>query len=189
LASVSWIRTDVVPELGATGVSAYRPFGEAAIPLIELTTRIDAPIDRVFDLSRSIDAHVASNTKAPERPVAGTTSGLIGLGEEVVWQARRFGITQRLHVRITAFDRPNSFTDEMVAGAFQSMKHIHRFTEECGVCIMTDEFNYRAPFGPLGRIVEWTMLTRFMRSFLIERNRVLKAIAESDRWRAFLPDA
>lgn len=178
-----------MPDYGATGDSAHRPFGEAAIPLIELTTRIDAPIERVFDLSRSIDAHVASNTKAPERPVAGTTSGLIGLGEEVVWEGRKFGITQRLHVRITAFDRPNSFTDEMVAGAFQSMKHIHLFTEERGVCVMRDEFNYYAPFGLLGRIVERTVLTRFMRSFLIERNRVLKTIAESDRWRTFLPDA
>lgn len=30
------------------------------MPLIELETQIDAPIERVFDLARSIEAHIAS---------------------------------------------------------------------------------------------------------------------------------
>ena len=51
--------------------------------IIELTTDINAPIGRVFDLARSIDLHMNSTSKTGERAVAGVTSGLIGAGEQV----------------------------------------------------------------------------------------------------------
>ena len=57
---------------------------------IELETRINAPIERVFDLSRSIDAHLDSTSSTGERAIAGTTTGLIGLGETVTWSAVHF---------------------------------------------------------------------------------------------------
>jgi ligand-binding SRPBCC domain-containing protein len=93
------------------------------MPLIELETRIDAPIERVFDLARSIDAHMASTKGSSEKAVAGCTSGLIGDGETVTWEATHFGVKQRLSVRVTKFDRPHLFEDEMIRGAFASMSH------------------------------------------------------------------
>ena len=71
------------------------------MPLIVLETRIRAPRERVFDLARSIDAHQSSTSGTSERAVAGVTSGLIGLGEEVTWRARHLGVTQHLTVRAT----------------------------------------------------------------------------------------
>ncbi len=44
---------------------------------------IEAPPEAIFDLSLDIDAHMASMADSNERAVAGVTSGLIGLGEEV----------------------------------------------------------------------------------------------------------
>lgn len=52
------------------------------MPLIELHTEISAPRERVFDLARSVDAHLDSAGATRERAVAGVTSGLIGSGEE-----------------------------------------------------------------------------------------------------------
>ena len=48
-----------------------------SMPLIHLTTFIAAPIERVFDLSRSIDLHKKSMAHTNEQAVAGTTTGLI----------------------------------------------------------------------------------------------------------------
>jgi hypothetical protein len=62
------------------------------MPSIELATSIAAPIERVFDLARSIDLHMKSTSRTGERAIAGTTSGLIGLGQGVTWRARHFGI-------------------------------------------------------------------------------------------------
>ncbi|MFP6584524.1 MAG: SRPBCC family protein [Candidatus Hydrogenedentota bacterium] len=136
------------------------------MPVIVITTIIDAERERVFDLSLSIDAHVASASRTNETAVDGKISGLIGMGEEVTWQARHFGVTQRLRIRVTDFQRPSMFTDEMVFGAFQSMRHVHQFIDKNGKTEVTDEFRFRAPFGILGRIAEKVYLTRYMRSFL-----------------------
>jgi ligand-binding SRPBCC domain-containing protein len=148
---------------------------------IELATRIRAPRERVFDLARSIDAHVASATGTDEHPVEGKgkTSGLMELGDEVTWRARHFGIVQELTSRITAFERPRHFRDSMVRGAFARFDHDHFFEEDGDVTVARDVFDFDAPLGPLGRIADRIFLERYMRRFLEERMRVLKAIAEA----------
>lgn len=156
------------------------------MPLIEIETQIQAPIERVFDLSRSIEAHMASTEGTGERAVAGRISGLIGNGETVVWEARHFGITQRLSVRITAFDRPYMFRDEMLSGAFSEMRHTHRFMEAGGRTLMKDEFYFAAPLGIWGRIAERLFLARYMRGFLSRRAIALKALAESTKWPRYI---
>jgi hypothetical protein len=89
------------------------------MPIIELSTVICAPRERVFDLARSIDAHQDSAGGTQERAVGGVTCGLIGMGDEVTWEARHFGVRQRLTARVTAFDRPKRLQDVMISGAFK----------------------------------------------------------------------
>ena len=154
--------------------------------LIQLTTRIVAPAERVFDLARSIDAHMASTSQSGERAVEGRTSGLIEEGETVTWEATHFGVKQRLKVKMTKVERPFVFEDEMVAGAFSSMSHQHRFEEINGETEMSDRFEFRAPLGFLGRLAERLFLTKYMTSFLKKRNEELKEMAESDIWRNYI---
>jgi ligand-binding SRPBCC domain-containing protein len=156
------------------------------MPVIEITTRIHAPIERCFDLSRSIDLHTRSTGGTGERAVAGVTSGLIGAGEEVTWRARHLGVWQQLRSRITAFDPPFHFRDSMVRGAFKRIDHDHYFRADGDDTIMLDRFDFSSPFGVLGTIAERLFLTGYMRRFLEERNRVIKEIAESERWGEFL---
>ena len=82
------------------------------MPVIYLETRIKSTIEICFDLSRSIDLHQISTAKPNEKAIAGRTTGLIGLDEFVTWQAKHFGITQRLKSKITAFNKPFHFRDE-----------------------------------------------------------------------------
>jgi hypothetical protein len=58
------------------------------MPVIHLTTIIKAPIQRVFDLSRSIDLHKESMAHTNERAIAGKTNSLIERGESVTWEAK-----------------------------------------------------------------------------------------------------
>ena len=153
---------------------------------IEIATFIAAPIERVFDLARSIDLHTNSASSTGERAIAGVTSGLIGPGQEVTWRAKHFGVWQTLTVRITVFERPTHFTDVMLRGAFRRMEHHHCFEESAGGTTMRDVFTFQPPLGLLGRLAEAVFLTRYMRSFLIERNRVIKATAESEDWKEYL---
>ena len=160
------------------------------MPVIELTTLIDAPLERVFDLARSIDLHAASMARTGERAVGGVTGGLIGAGQEVTWQARHFLVRQHLTSRITAYDRPRHLRDSQVRGAFARFDHDHYFepTGPGGTqTLMRDRFDFNSPLGPLGALVDWLVLTRYMRSFLLERNRFLRETAEGPRWAEYLP--
>lgn len=157
------------------------------MPVIELKTSIHAPIERCFDLSRSIDLHADSMSHTNEKPIAGRTSGLIEKGETVTWEARHFGITQNLTSIITDVESPTFFADEMVKGAFKRFRHEHWFSTDNEVTELIDIFDYTSPLGPLGRFVDWLVLERYMRDLLVRRNEVLKAYAESDKWKALLP--
>jgi len=156
------------------------------MPTIVVETMIQAPIGRVFDLARSIDLHQASTSKTRERAVAGVTSGLIDLGEEVTWRARHFGVWQQLTVRISEFERTRRFSDVMVQGAFKTMEHHHDFESVEDGTLMRDTFSFQSPLGVFGWVVDRAILTRYMRRFLIERNQTLKEVAEGQDWSQYL---
>lgn len=147
--------------------------------IIELSTHINAPIERCFDLARSIDLHMESTKQTGETVIAGRASGLIELGETVTWRARHFGIWQNLTSKITRFDSPNSFTDEMVSGAFKSFRHEHLFYSVNNQTVMKDVFEFESPGGWLGKVANFLFLGRYMEKLLMERNRVIKLAAET----------
>ena len=156
---------------------------------IETVIPVRAPIERCFDLARSVEAHLAENVHCGARAEAsgGVTSGLVGRSERVTWRARHFGLWFRLTSEITAFDRPAYFEDRMVIGPFRSMRHEHLFRAESpDRTTMTDILTFAAPLPVLGRISEVLVLRRYMRRLLEERVRVLQRIAESDDWRRYL---
>jgi ligand-binding SRPBCC domain-containing protein len=132
-----------------------------------------------FDLARSIDLHVQSMRASRECAVGGVTSGPIGLGEEVTWEAVHFGVRQRLTSRITAFDRPRSFRDSQARGAFRRFDHDHRFAHDGERTTMTDVFDYTAPLGLFGRLADILFLKRYMRRLLEERASAIPKAAES----------
>lgn len=156
------------------------------MPLIELTTAIAAPIERVFDLARSVDLHVASTGHTDERAVGGVTSGLVGPGDSVTWSARHLGVRQTLTARVSAFDRPRHFRDSMVRGAFRSFDHDHFFESSGDVTVMRDAFAYESPLGALGRLADAVFLERYLRRFLATRAAAVKSAAESEAWRRYV---
>ena len=149
------------------------------MPVIHLETFIKADQKLVFDLARSIDLHQVSTAHTNERAVAGKTSGLIELNESVTWEAKHFGIVQRLSSKIIAMKSPDYFVDEMVFGAFKSFKHQHIFEAKGGGIIMTDIFDYVSPYGILGKFANWLFLKRYMTDLLVQRNKVIKEHAEN----------
>ena len=146
---------------------------------IHLVTVINASAERCFDLSRSIELHMQSTAKTGERAVAGRTLGLAEYGDTITWEATHFGIRQQLTTKITAMERPRYFVDEMLKGAFKSIHHKHTFEYQAGATIMTDDFHYETPFWILGWLFDVLVLKKYMTGFLLERNSLIKEIAEN----------
>jgi ligand-binding SRPBCC domain-containing protein len=157
--------------------------------ILRIETMVNAPAGRCFDLSRSVDLHVRTAAASGETAIGGTMSGLLGLGDQVTWRGRHFGVWQTLTSEITAYDRPRHFRDSQVAGAFASLEHDHLFEAAGGMTKMTDVFQYSAPLGPLGRLAEALFLNGYLTRFLRERALIIKRVAESDEWKIYAPAA
>lgn len=137
---------------------------------VETTTQ--HPAESLFDLSLDIDAHMASLRRSGESAVAGTTHGLIGLGESVTWRARHFGIWFRLTTKITVLERPGLFVDEQTRGPFRAFRHEHTFHERPeGGTLMTDRITLASPV--LGFVLEEAILVPYLRRLIERRNRFL----------------
>lgn len=156
------------------------------MPVIKLTTLINAPITICFDLARSIDLHKLSTEGTHEEAIAGVTSGLIGKGEQVTWRAKHFGVTQCLTSKITEFKRPHYFRDEMLEGMFKMIKHDHMFEKSGAGTVMRDNFQFESPAGMFGQIFNQLILEKYLRDLLEKRNQMLKEVAESNRWKTIL---
>lgn len=157
-----------------------------AMPTIHLTTFIAAPVERVFDLSRSIEVHKKSLAHTNEQAVAGTTSGLIQQDETVTWKARHLGKIRVMKVKITSMLASQSFTDEMVQGDFKQMKHEHHFKPIKNGTLLIDLFSFESPYGTVGKIANYIFLQRYLRKLLERRNRAIKEFAETDKWKFLL---
>ena len=139
----------------------------------ECHTRAAIPQTELFDRARSIDAHKESMSHSREEAIAGVTSGLISLGEEVTWRAWHFGVPFRMTSRISEMGAPDYFVDEQVSGPFRRFRHHHEFSQDGSVTTMIDRIEFEAPFGPLGRLAERLVLTRYLRQLIVRRNRHL----------------
>ncbi len=146
-------------------------------------TRVGAPRERVFDLARHAEAHVAT---MPEERLEGAT-GLLELGDRVTFRQRQFGVPFSLTAGVTEMDRPRRFEDEQLSGVFDSLVHTHTFERVEGETLMRDDVRFTMPLGPLGRLGEPVARRRLQR--LVDYHaEALRELAEGDGWRRFLDE-
>lgn len=153
---------------------------------IHLTTFMQAPVKRVFDLSRSISLHKLTMALNKEKAIAGVTTGLISEGETVTWQAKHFFKIRQFTVAITQMETPLMFEDEMTRGDFKSFIHQHHFKQVDNGTIMIDIVDFESPYGKLGKAANTLFLKRYMEKLLGKRNQLMKEYAESEKWKAIL---
>jgi ligand-binding SRPBCC domain-containing protein len=156
------------------------------MPTIHLTTFIAAPVERVFDLSRSVNLHKVSTAGRHERIVDGVMSGLLQIGDTVTWQARHLYRERRFTSAVTEMERPLHFIEEMRKGDFKSFRHEHHFKGIDNGTLLIDLLHFESPYGILGQLLNQYYLTEYLRSLLQVRNDVIREYAESTKWKALL---
>jgi len=149
------------------------------MPSINLYTRIDAPLERCFDLARDVEAHCETAAFTGERVLPpGRTTGLLELGDQVIFEATHLCVRQRLTARVVEMEPPARFVDEMVSGAFNSLRHVHTFSSDGGQTLMHDHIEWESPGGAFGRLADLLFVERHMRRFLARKQANLKQLAE-----------
>ena len=143
----------------------------------ECVTAVAAPPTQVYRASLDVGLHVRSMARSGERAVGGVTSGVLGLGDEVTWRARHFGLPWTMTSRVVETDPPHRFVDQQVRGPFRRFRHEHVFETDGAGTRMVDRVELQAPFGPLGRVAELLVVGRYLKRLIEQRNQVLAAEA------------
>lgn len=171
------------------------------------TALIEAPLDRVWALSRRVE--LVKNTLGMN-PVGGLTSGFVEAGSRVVWKGWKFGLPTEHHTLITGYASPHKaeaeptlalelhaeyleqrvawFEDSQERGRFAFFQHDHWLRERVDgdgkpQTFLEDEVHFRLPFGGLGRLAAQFFLEPYIRRLVKRRFASLKALAEGEGWR------
>jgi hypothetical protein len=144
---------------------------------------VNAPIERLFDLVRSIQAHEATSS-IDGRAVAGKTLGLATLNDVTTWSARFFGLRFKISTRMTSFNPPFSLTENLERGLLLEFGHVYSLRSlESGLVELGDCFTFRSPLGAwFDALVFKPIMTRTMSA----RLNGLKELAETNGWKKFL---
>ena len=150
--------------------------------MISLVTKTvyKAPVEQVFDANRDVSLHQATQRHRGEIAIDGVTVGLLQQGDEVEWEARHFGIRQRLRVKITTLIPNIYLCDEQISGPFGSYRHHHYFQKQGpNTTEKMDIMEIEGPLQPLGKAIE-PFLKLYMTKFLVRKNEELKRLIESN---------
>ncbi len=137
-------------------------------------TLIRAPVERVFSWHAQKGAILRLTPAwAPLKLVSRKGSG-IDKGVKVVFKIRLFGLSMTWEAEHIEHDPNRLFRDRQTKGPFAFWQHSHRFSPEPdGSTLMTDEIEFKLPFGLLGRPFYGFARKELERMFSY-RHRVLK---------------
>jgi hypothetical protein len=145
---------------------------------------IQAPIDRCFLLSTNIEL-VAETLEM--KPIDGKKSGLIELGDKVLWAGWKFLLPHMHESEITEYERPDFFQDTMTRGRFRFFQHDHTFDEIGGHTLLHEKVRFALPLGFLGTLISQYVLVPYISTLMRKRLFLVKRLAESNGWKKYIP--
>ena len=152
---------------------------------IKESIHVDAPIERCFLLSTSIDLVRQTICMTPSE---GKRDGLIAGDDRLVWRGWKFGIPVHHETLITAYRCPTFFQDTMGRGMFRHFQHDHHFEFVDGQTLMYDVVRFSLPLSRPGRLVGRRILAPHVLKLMLRRFQMLKRLAEGDAWEQYITD-
>ncbi len=156
--------------------------------VLKENAHVRAPLERVFLLSTSLAIVERELGMHPVAHGGATrTAGLVVGGDRVRWEGWQLGMPQYHVSLISQFEPLRFFQDTMIAGRFKFFQHDHEFTEIGGQVLLKDVIRFSMPFGALGKLVGKYVMVPHIRGLMQRRFALLRAIAETEEWRQYLP--
>lgn len=151
---------------------------------IRLTTWVNAPVERCFQLATSA---AMSSPVSESLPASGVRIGPLQIGDFIRWQMGLGKARLEYRSRIDVI-RPCSYFREVMAaqGVFLYYEHDHHFARMDDGTRVRNEIRFTTRLGVLGRPLELTLFRTGLIQMLARRNARLKRIAESNEWQRYL---
>jgi ligand-binding SRPBCC domain-containing protein len=153
---------------------------------IHITTFIQAPLQRVYDLARNLSVLKSSLQDTPAEVSSGAGGSLLATGDTLTFQSRNLGKTRTVTARVMEMDGSSHFTEEQVKGDLKSFRHAHHFKETDNGTIMIDLIECEGPRDFFGSMAGEGALRKFIERVAGKRIAQIRQYAESDKWKAVL---
>lgn len=157
------------------------------MPVVERVTHIAAPLDRVFvcalrpDLppvlacgGRLIDVKPGARASDPS-PVGDR----VRAGDVKTFETRVLWVRRRAVMRVTEIEPNRWIREHCTAGPLRVFQHERFFEPVAGGTRVLDVVAFRAPFGPIGRLLERTPLFGRVERWLGHQIEALRTAAEA----------
>lgn len=153
---------------------------------IKTMTLVQAPVERCFKLSLSVDLRLRLGASTGEVVVEGPRSGLLGAGDAVRVQAQHLGVKTQYQSVVDGWRPYSYFREVMTDGVLVRFEHERHFAPMNDGTRIREEVRFKTPLGWLGRMAERLVLRRYVTQLLRQRNAELKRVAESSEWHRYL---
>lgn len=149
------------------------------MPTFEYSSRLPAPVERVFAFHERPDALDLLAPPGKKMCVVRRQGGLEA-GAEVEFRIPAGPFSIRWLALHTEYEPNRLFTDVQRKGPFRYWRHRHRFEPEGGGARLTDSIEFSLPGGPpvdalLGWLVKWRLRTYFRHRHQVTRRQVCGA--------------
>ena len=105
--------------------------------------------------------------------ITSTSDETVREGTRIRYRLSLHGIPMSWESRITEYADGSHFADVQVSGPYSRWYHRHHFRPVAGGVEMTDDVEYRLPFGPLGRLAHWLVVRHQLRAIFNYRTRIV----------------
>lgn len=153
---------------------------------IHLTTFIEAPTERVFDLTRNLAVYKYVFNSRQEKFTSQSSTNLLTKGETVSIIATHLGRQRLTTLKVTTFERPLFMVEEQVKGDLTEYRHEHHFKPIDNGTIVIDLIEFGPPRDFVGRYLGKIYLKNYLEELTRRRNEVIRSYAETEKWRVVL---
>lgn len=108
--------------------------------------------------------------------ITSTSDETVREGTRIRYRLSLHGIPMAWESRITEYAEHadgSHFADEQITGPYSRWYHRHLFRSVDGGVEMTDDVEYRLPFGPLGRLIHWLVVRHQLRAIFDYRTTII----------------
>ncbi|MBA4031975.1 MAG: hypothetical protein C0478_13940 [Planctomyces sp.] len=148
------------------------------MPLFESKVQLPASPEKIFDFITR-----PKNLAMISPPEAGLVfieaPDVLSLGSKLVFRVQAHGVVQQLEHRITAFDSPFGFREELVKGPIKTFNHDYIITVDGdNLSTLTNRIEFEPPGGLIGLMVTAErILDQFEDGFAYRRQALIKAFS------------
>lgn len=154
--------------------------------IINQTTFIAAPAERVFDLARNVSLR-KQVFLANDIMISGEkTTGFLQGGETLTLQFKLLFKQRSWKLKVVNINKPDLYVEEQVEGFLKSFRHEHYFKPCENGSFLIDQINYELKNGVAGVVADKLVYQNYLLKLLEIKNSSIKQTAESGRWKQYV---